>query len=162
MLAVMLGTGVTLVVLSLASSGSSSVRSTVTAPSAAFVDAKVSPGNGQRFTPFVVSIETADSTGRRGNTRRTYRASVQAVKPRAACVNNRDMMFPLRAVGATASVALRPAGGEGGHLGWCRGTFRGTVKYVVGFACPSVGTCQAPSAVKRKVETVARFTFEVL
>jgi hypothetical protein len=122
----------------------------------------VSPLRGGKHDGFRVVIVTQHETGVFGKTLRSYHVEAHAVRPAAACVNKRDRAFPAGPIGATLYATLDAARGEGGPLGWCRGWFRGTVRYHEAFACPPVGTCHRPARFRSRSEVVVRFSFRVL
>jgi hypothetical protein len=108
-----------------------------------------------------VTFTTRDATGVRGRTIRNYTAEARAVRSAAGCVNSRDGRFPESAAGERVEAALDPLQGEGGPEGWCRGRYRGTIKYFEGFACPAQGTCRVPAGFATRTKVVARFSFVV-
>jgi hypothetical protein len=109
---------------------------------------------------FRVVIVTEHETGVVGKTLRSYHAEAHAVRPASACVSNRDRAFPAGSMGATLYATLDPARGEGGPRGWCRGLFRGTVRYHEAFACPPAGTYHRPARFPSRSEVVIRFSSE--
>jgi len=108
-----------------------------------------------------VTFTTRDATGVRGRTIRNYTAEAHAVRSAAGCVNSRDGRFPQSGAGERVEAALDPLHGEGGPEGWCRGRYRGTIKYFEGFACPAQGTCDVPAGFPTRTKVVARFSFVV-
>ena len=140
-------------------------RSAIDAGSAASspqpVSAALSPLQGTKHARFTLSITTRNDTGVVGKSRRSYRVDVRSVDSAIACVNNRDFAFPPAPAGVGVRVTLHPRNGEGGHLGWCRGVFRGTITYSRGYACPAKGRCRPPKGFQRRATTVARFTFRI-
>jgi hypothetical protein len=112
----------------------------------------VSPLRGGKHDGFRVVIVTEHETGVFGKTLRSYHAEAHAVRPASACVSNRDRAFPAGPMGATLHATLDPARGEGGPLGWCRGLFRGTVRFHEAFACPPAGTCHRPARFRSRSE----------
>ena len=125
------------------------------------VSPAVAPTSGGRYQPFAVSITTRRATGVFGQTRRSYIAFARAVHGHAACVVDRDPVFPVASAGRRVRAVLDPARGEGGELGWCPGRFRGKVTYFEGFACPPKGVCKPPPGFPKHHRVVARFCFRV-
>lgn len=125
------------------------------------VSAALFPVQGTKHARFTLSITTRNDTGVIGKSRRSYLVDVRSVDPSSACVNNRDFAFPPAPAGVGVRVTLDPRHGEGGHLGWCRGVFRGAITYSHGYACPDKGTCRPPKSFQRRATTVARFTFRI-
>src|SRR6202042_2756150 len=100
------------------------------------VAAVVSPAVAGKHDRVRVTITRTRATGVFDDTRRSYTVEAHAVHPRSDCVNNRDRMFADGPAGRRVRAVLDPARGEGGPEGWCRGRFRGTVRFVEGYACP--------------------------
>jgi hypothetical protein len=122
----------------------------------------VSPLRGGKHVAFRVHVFTQRETGVFGKTRRSYHVEAHAVRPAAACVNNRRHAFPAAPAGETMYVTLDPAVGEGAGPGWCHGLYRGTVSYREAFACPLGATCRPPAGFRKRSQVVLRFTFRVL
>jgi hypothetical protein len=122
----------------------------------------VSPLRGGKHVAFRVVVVSDRDTGVFGKTRRSYHVEAHSVRRASACVNNRDRRFPDAPAGSTMYATLDPARGEGGPLGWCRGQYRGTIRYIEAFACPSSGTCRPPAGFPSRSKVVVRFTFRVL
>ena len=122
---------------------------------------KVSPSAPRRHDRVAVAFTSRRATGVFGQERRSYWVQAHSVRPRPACVNNRDRGPPARPAGYRLRALLDPARGDGGGLGWCRGRFKGTVRYSVDYACPATGTCQPPKGFTRRSAIAARFTFVV-
>jgi hypothetical protein len=122
---------------------------------------KVSPPAPRRHDRIAVSFTSGRSTGVFGSQRRYYWIQAHSVRPASACVNNRDRGPPSRPAGYRLQALLDPARGDGGVLGWCRGRFKGTMRYSVDYACPASGTCQPPKGFARRSRVTARFSFTV-
>jgi hypothetical protein len=123
---------------------------------------QVSPLRGKKHDGFRVFVVTQHETGVFGKTRRSYHVEAHAVRPASACVNTTERRFPDGKAGETMYATLAPAPGKGGAVGWCRGLFRGTVRYQEAFACPSAGRCRTPAGFPKRSEVVVRFSFRVL
>ena len=121
----------------------------------------VSPTTGGKHVRFTVRFTGHRATGVFGKTRRSYIVEAHAVRPAIDCVNNRESYPPPRPAGTRMHATLDPARGEGGPEGWCRGVFRGTVKYSEGFACPPRGRCRPPKGFPSRTRLIARFSFRV-
>jgi hypothetical protein len=130
-------------------------------PAIATVAVRLSRVEGGKHDPFPVAITTANATGVFGRTRRSYAVAAWATRPRSACVVNRDRVFGPRPPGSRVRATLDPARGEGGPLGWCPGSFRGTVTYIEAFACRTRGVCHVPPGFPERKRVVARFSFRV-
>jgi hypothetical protein len=122
----------------------------------------VSPATGGKHVRFVVAFTSQRATGVFGKTRRDYVVEAYSARPADSCVINRDTYISGRPAGTRIRASLDPARGEGGPEGWCRGAFRGTVKYSEGFACPAKGRCRPPKGFPPdRTRLVARFSFRV-
>jgi hypothetical protein len=121
----------------------------------------VSPLRGGRHVGFRVFVINQHHTGVFGKTRRSYHVEAHAVRPAVACVNTTYQRFPDGELGETMYATLSPDG-EGGPVGWCRGLFKGTVRYEEAFACPPIVKCETPRGFPARSEVVVRFTFRVL
>lgn len=121
----------------------------------------VVPTTGGKHMRFIVRFTSHRATGVFGKARRSYKVEAHAVRPAVACVNNRDRVLPGRPAGTRMRATLDPARGEGGPAGWCRGTFRGTVTYSEGYACPPKGRCRPPKGFLGRTRVFARFSFRV-
>lgn len=122
---------------------------------------RVTPSEGGRHTRFHVTITTDRATGVVGKTERSYFAQLASDVPASACVNGRDGYFGARPAGVRTTATIDPRRGEGGELGWCRGTYHGVVRFIEAPACPPEAHCVPPAPAKARTEVVARFTVRV-
>ena len=77
-----------------------------------------------------VTFTAQHDTGVVGRSGHGYAVSAMAVAPAVACVNNRDAFSPDgTAAGSRMTLTLAVRQGEGGNLGWCPGSYRGTIAY---------------------------------
>jgi hypothetical protein len=79
----------------------------------------------------------------------------------SGCVQHRSTLIDAGRRGQRVTARLDPARGEGGDLGWCRGRFRGTLRYYDAFACPATGVCEPPERFERLTRVVSRFRFVI-
>ena len=80
--------------------------------------------------------------------------------PRAfACVIEHDAGFGDGLPGARLRAKLDPSRTKG--LRWCRGRFRGVVKYRDGYGCPPRGRCRPPDDFPTEQRTAGPFAFTV-
>ena len=109
-----------------------------------------------------VTFTAQHDTGVVGRSGHGYAVSAMAVAPAVACVNNRDAFSPDgTAAGSRMTLTLAVRQGEGGNLGWCPGSYRGTIAYTEDFRCPPKGRCHVPAGFPHRRVVVARFTFRV-
>ena len=122
------------------------------------VGVRVSPTRGDPDTMFELEIVAGERSGRRGRRLRRYWAEVRG--PRAfACVIEHDAGFGYGPPGARLRAKLDPSRTKG--LRWCRGRFRGVVKYRDGYGCPPRGRCRPPDDFPTEQRTAGRFAFTV-
>ena len=122
---------------------------------------QVTPRAPGRHDRVMVRFTSPRATGVFGHERRSYRVRASSARPASACVNQRERFLPARPAGFRLRAALDPARGEGGPLGWCRGRFEASVRYIVEYACPAAGTCHPPEGFRRRSSIAARFSFVV-
>lgn len=122
------------------------------------VPVSVSPGIGGPETTFRLEVVAGERTGRQGRRERRYWAEVRGPE-RIACVINHDTFFPHGPLGVRLKASLDPTRTKGGR--WCRGRFRGVVRYRDGFVCPPAPTCRVPPNFPTERRVAGRFGFVV-
>lgn len=122
------------------------------------VRASAAPRRGRRSTVFRVSLGSRATLGRAGSRRRLYVASARGPF-QAACVVELETYIERGRPGEVVAASLDPATAKGGR--WCRGRYRGRVRYVDTFACPAKGVCRIPRGFQQVGRVVGRFSFRV-
>ena len=79
----------------------------------------------------------------------------------SGCVNNRDRVFPRAARARACAPCSIPRAARAARRAGVAASFRGTVTYLEGFACPPAGRCHPPRGFPTRKVVVARFTFRV-
>jgi len=102
------------------------------------VAVRVSPASGHPQTSFRLHFVATQRTGRRGRRERDYWASVRGPR-RIACVIESWVWFSHGSPGARLHAVLDPRRTKGAR--WCRGRFRGVVRYRDSL-CRRSGTCR--------------------
>ena len=77
------------------------------------------------------------------------------------CVQHRDAVVDRGRRGQRVVARVDPGRGKGGHLGWCAGSYSGTIEYHDGFACLARGRCVEPDGFETLSRVVGRFGFTV-
>jgi hypothetical protein len=90
------------------------------------VAVRVAPMSGGPRTRFRLELESTHPTGGRGRRERSYWATVHGPL-KTACVIQNKAWFSYGPPGATLHAELDPRRTKGGR--WCRGSFRGVVRY---------------------------------
>jgi hypothetical protein len=122
------------------------------------VPVHVRPNSGRPRTVFRLEIVAGKRSARQGRRQRLYSAEVQGPL-RSACVIQHATTFGYAPPGARLQARLDPSHTKGNK--WCRGRFRGVIKYHDGFVCPPRRTCRPPTDFPTEDRTVARFGFRV-
>lgn len=124
----------------------------------ASVRVSVTPRSGRRATVFRVSLRSRASLGRAGSRRRLYAAAARGPF-KAACVVDLAAFIDRGRRGEVVAGSLDPTTAKGGR--WCRGRYRGQVRYVDTFACPVKDVCVVPRGFQKVEGVVGRFSFRV-
>ena len=140
---------------------SAAVSSAGPSEASAAVTVTVLQAHGGKHDRFAAAITSRRTTGLKGKAISHYTLTGRAVRSLGGCVNEREDRFPDGPVGRRVIATLDPARGKGGPEGWCPGSYRGTVTYFEGFACPSTGTCRVPAGFSSRSQVVGRFSFRV-
>jgi hypothetical protein len=121
-------------------------------PVAPPVRVTVHPSVGRPWTRFRLELVSAQGTRRQGRQERAYSAAVRGPL-RTACVIETAAWFSHGPPGARLHAVLDPSRAKGAR--WCRGTFRGVVRYRDGL-CRRNGRC-----FQMRVSRAASFSFTV-
>jgi hypothetical protein len=144
------------------SDGAPSHRSTSSRPpfTARPVAARVAPAAGGTSQVFRVHFRAGDATGTTGPVIRGYEAHLTRADG-TACIVDTGGFFNTRSdPGERLTIVLDPNRMMGRR--WCRGRFRGVLRFYDDYACPRRGTCRPPRGFGgRRARTVARLTFTV-
>lgn len=97
----------------------------------------------------------------RGGRRRAYVVTAQRRRPMPGCVQHRDVVVDRGRRDQPVRARVDPGRGKGGPLGWCAGSYSGTIEYHDGFACPARGRCEEPDPFESLSRVVGRFSFSV-
>jgi len=162
LLAVAVGGAAAAVALVIGPPGSDGPRPASTAHASARAIDAAAPRRVAADGNVPVTFTAHRDTGVVGRSGHGYSVSAVAIAPAVACVNNRDVSAPDGiAAGSRVTLTLAVRRGEGGDLGWCPGSYRGTIAYMEDFRCPPKGRCHIPAGFPHRRAVVAHFAFRV-
>jgi hypothetical protein len=122
----------------------------------------VVPRAGHRTSIIRIGFKTPIRIGTAaGNRRRGYFLVARRRGGMSGCVQQRDGFVRPGRAGQRVVGRINPARGKGGLLGWCRGEYRGKVRYYDLWACPDTEVCAEPDRFESIDQVVARFRFSI-
>ena len=126
------------------------------------LEPSVAPHTGTRTSVVRVTFRSRVRLGatRDGRTR-SYYVVAKRRPAMSGCVQHRYGWVGSGRRGRRVTARMDPTRGKGGHLGWCRGRYRGRIRYFDGYACPSEGECRAPRGFERIYRRVGTFRFAI-
>jgi len=123
------------------------------APKALDTEPTVSPAVGGLTTVFTVHVQVRSRLGAHGHARLAYRVLLKGIRPRCAVFTELDAAR----LGSRAPIHLHPPI----ELGWCAGTYKGTVLLETNPSCPPPTSASAPPChlFATRYEVVGHFSF---